>query len=127
VAEASLTGALPAQQVLGGGANLFAVSRQAGKKMDAARALSLAPFYSTEGLKTDIAPGTLVRSEPANDFAQPPHVSATRFLDHTRTAGNEDCGWLCRRTSAEQLSRAITFRARWTNTVVVFEIPDAMP
>jgi len=90
VAAASLAGALPAQQVSAGGANLFALSRQAGEEMDAARALSLTPFYSAEGLKTDFAPGTLARSEPASDFALPPGVTAIRILYHTRTARNQD-------------------------------------
>jgi pimeloyl-ACP methyl ester carboxylesterase len=89
VAAVFLPGALPARQVSLGGANLFAPSSQAGKEIDSERALSLTPFYATEGLKTDAAAGTLVRSEPATDFALPPGVSATRILYHTRTASNQ--------------------------------------
>jgi len=79
-----------AQQPFAGGANLFAPSRQAGKEIDTERALSMTPFYATEGLKTEAAPGTLVRSETATDYALPPGVTATRILYHTRTARNED-------------------------------------
>ena len=60
-----LPGTLLAQQSLAGGANLFAPSSQAGKEVDAERALPITPFYSTEALKTGAAPGTLVRTEAA--------------------------------------------------------------
>jgi len=90
VAVAFLPGALPAQQVLAGGADLFALSRQVGAEMDAARELSLTPFYATEGLKTEAAPGTLVRSESAADYALPPGITATRILYHTQTANRSD-------------------------------------
>ena len=70
------TGFLPAvmlaQQSLAGGANLFALSRQAGEEIDAARALSLTQFYATEAPKTETAPRALVRSETATDYALPP-------------------------------------------------------
>jgi hypothetical protein len=36
--------------------------------------------YATEGLKADAAPGTLVRSETANDYALPPRLMANRIL-----------------------------------------------
>lgn len=81
---------LPAQQVLVGGANLFAPSPQVGREIDATRALPVTSFYATEGLKTDADPGILVRSEPATEYALPPGVTATRILYHTRTASNED-------------------------------------
>ena len=35
-------------------------------------------------------PGTLIRSEPAQDFALPPGVKAFRILYHTRTANDRD-------------------------------------
>lgn len=81
---------LPAQQVLAGGANLFAPSPHEGRELDAARALPVTSFYATEGVQSDADPGTLVRSEPATEYALPPGVKATRILYHTRTASNED-------------------------------------
>ena len=81
---------MPAQQSSAGGAKLFAPSREVGKELDAERALSITPFYSTEGLKTEAAPGTLVRSETATDYGLPPGIKATRILYHTRTANNAD-------------------------------------
>ena len=79
-----------AQKSLAGGANLFALSRQAGEEIDAERALSLTQFYATEARKTEAAPGTLVRSETATDYALPTGIAATRILYHTRTANNVD-------------------------------------
>jgi pimeloyl-ACP methyl ester carboxylesterase len=79
-----------AQQPAPGGANLFAPSLQVGKEIDAERALPIPPFYKTPASKTPPEPGTLVRAEPATDFALPPGTTATRILYHTRTAGNAD-------------------------------------
>jgi hypothetical protein len=81
---------LPAQQVLAGGANLFAPSPHVGRELDAARALPVTSFYATEGLKANADPGTLVGSEPATEYALPPGVAAVRILYHTGTAGNVD-------------------------------------
>jgi len=72
------------------GANLFAPSLQAGKELDAERALPITPFYRTPTAETSDEPGTLVRAEPATDFALPSGVTATRILYHTRTANNTD-------------------------------------
>ena len=82
--------ALPAQQVLAGGANLFAPSPHVGRELGVARALPVASSYATEGLKANADPGTLVRSEPATEYALPPGVTEVRILYHTRTAGNVD-------------------------------------
>ena len=79
-----------AQQPLAGGANLFAPSSLAGKKIDAERTIPVTSFYGTEGVSTPAEPGTLVRSEPATDFALPPGITAIRILYHTRTANNKD-------------------------------------
>src|SRR5260370_32666677 len=79
---------LPAQQVLAGGANLFATSPHVGGELDAARALPVTSFYATEGLKANADPGTLVGCELATEYALPSGVAAVRILYHTRTAGN---------------------------------------
>ena len=78
-----------AQQPMVGGANLFVPSLQAGKETDAERALPITPFYREQAFGT-AKPGTLVRSEPATDFALPPGIRAIRILYHTRTASNTD-------------------------------------
>jgi pimeloyl-ACP methyl ester carboxylesterase len=52
--------------------------------------LPVTPFYRTPAAETPDKPGTLVRAEPATDFALPPGVTATRILYHTRTANNAD-------------------------------------
>jgi len=78
-----------AQQPTVGGANLFVPSLQAGKETDAERALPITPFYREQAFGTAEA-GTLVRSEPATDFALPPGIKAIRILYHTRTASNTD-------------------------------------
>src|SRR5262249_27949617 len=83
-------GTMFGQQPTTWGANLFAPSLQAGKDLDAQRALSIKPFYRTPTPETPHKPGTLVRAEPATDFALPPGVTATRILYHTRTANNRD-------------------------------------
>jgi len=90
VALGFFSATLPARQVLAGGANLFAPSPQVGREIDAARALPVTSFYATDELKTGADPGTLVRSEPATEYALPPGVTATRILYHTRTASKED-------------------------------------
>ena len=72
------------------GANLFAPSVQVGRELDAERALPIASFYKIPAAETPDKPGTLVRAEPATDFALPPGVTATRILYHTRTANNRD-------------------------------------
>jgi hypothetical protein len=77
---------LPVQQLLAGGPNLFASSREVGRELDAARALPITAFYATDGLKTNADPGALVRSQPATEYALPPCVAATRILYHTQTA-----------------------------------------
>lgn len=78
-----------AQQSLAGGADLFAPSYQAGEEMDAQRALPVTAFYASDDLKA-AEPGTLVRFEPATDFALPPGITATRILYHTRSTSNTD-------------------------------------
>jgi alpha-beta hydrolase superfamily lysophospholipase len=87
---ALLTGTATAQQPLIGGADLFAPSEAAGEATDAQRALSLRSFYGRQEVRMEAEPGTLVRSEPAQDFALPPGVTAFRILYHTRTADNRD-------------------------------------
>src|SRR6202040_3888518 len=83
-------GAALAQQPLAAGADLFAPSPQAGKTVDAERALPITSFYSYVELKSGAKPGTLVRSEPATDYDLPPGITATRILYHTRTASGKD-------------------------------------
>jgi pimeloyl-ACP methyl ester carboxylesterase len=83
-------GSTIAEQSMAGGANLFVPSLQAGKEIDAERALPLTPFYKEPAFGTTAKPGTLVRSAPATDFALPPGIRATRILYHTRTASNTD-------------------------------------
>lgn len=89
VAIALRSSALFAQQSIVGGANLFAPSLQAGRETDGEQALPATAFYATAG-NMNAAPGALVRSAPAIDFALPPGITATRILYHTRTANNED-------------------------------------
>jgi pimeloyl-ACP methyl ester carboxylesterase len=83
-------GAAFAQQSIVGGADLFAPSLQAGREIDAGRALPMGPFYRAPTAKATAEPGTLVRAEPATDFSLPPGITATRILYHTRTASNAD-------------------------------------
>src|SRR5271157_6274023 len=90
VAIALWAGATFAQQPTAFGANLFAPSLQAGKEIDAERELPITPFYKAPSLNTTAQPGTLVRAEPATDYALPPGITATRILYHTRTASNTD-------------------------------------
>src|SRR3984957_1424524 len=79
-----------AQQPSAVGADLFAPSLQAGKTVDAERALPITSFYSRMELKSGAKPGTLVRSEPATDYDLPPGITATRILYYTRTASGKD-------------------------------------
>jgi alpha-beta hydrolase superfamily lysophospholipase len=72
------------------GANLFAPSWSAGKRIDAERALPPTSFYEVPPAHGPGAPGSLIRSAPANDFDLPPGVSATRILYHTQSAAGED-------------------------------------
>src|ERR1700730_14740094 len=72
------------------GADLFAPSQAVGRGIDAARALPITPFYSEPPPEQSTAPGTLVRAEPAADYALPAGVTATRILYHSRTASGED-------------------------------------
>jgi pimeloyl-ACP methyl ester carboxylesterase len=72
------------------GASLFAPSLEAGREIDAGRALPLTPFYLQASRERAAKPGTLVRAEPANNFALPPGVTATRILYHTMTANGTD-------------------------------------
>jgi pimeloyl-ACP methyl ester carboxylesterase len=83
-------GAALAQQPSAVGADLFAPSPQAGKTVDAERALPITSFYSHVELKSGATPGTLVRSEPATDYTLPPGIAATRILYYTRTASGKD-------------------------------------
>src|ERR1700723_3692260 len=83
-------GSALAQQSSAVGADLFAPSSQAGKTVDAERALPITSFYSHVELKSGATPGTLVRSEPATDYALPPGIAATRILYYTRTASGKD-------------------------------------
>src|SRR6202051_1262235 len=72
-----------AQQPTAEGANLFAPSVQAGKEIDAERALPTTRFYRPPTSGTTAKPGTLVRSEPATDFALPPgHGGSARVPRH---------------------------------------------
>jgi pimeloyl-ACP methyl ester carboxylesterase len=80
----------PAQQQPSWGASLFAASPQAGRATDAGRALTLTPFYTVLTAAAHAKPGTLVRAEPATDFALPPGVTATRILYHTQAADGAD-------------------------------------
>jgi pimeloyl-ACP methyl ester carboxylesterase len=77
------------------GPELFAPSQEAGKALDAARALPLTDFYAISPrapstAPASVQPGTLVRSEPFQDYHLPAGVSAVRILYHTRTAADED-------------------------------------
>lgn len=79
-----------ARQQAAGGANLFSPSLQVGRQIDAERSLPITRFYTAPTLKATDVPGTLVRAEPAPDYALPPGITATRILYHTRTANNTD-------------------------------------
>lgn len=81
---------LVCQLARGEGANLFAPSWHAGKLIDAERALPPTRFYDTPTPDIHGEPGSMIRSEPANDYALPPGISATRILYRTRTAAGHD-------------------------------------
>jgi pimeloyl-ACP methyl ester carboxylesterase len=72
------------------GANLFAPSLEAGRTMDAARALPFPPFYRGASPSPPEKPGTLVRAQSATDYELPPGVTATRIVYHTQTASGKD-------------------------------------
>ncbi|MGF6294540.1 alpha-beta hydrolase superfamily lysophospholipase [Paraburkholderia youngii] len=80
----------PAQEPPTWGASLFAASLQAGRAVDAGRALPLTPFYKAPTPAPHAKSGTLVRAEPATDFILPPGVTATRILYHTQAADGSD-------------------------------------
>src|SRR5262249_41682635 len=82
--------ALSGTQALADGADLFAPSAEAGKALDARRALPLTAFYAKPDPAKPAGAGTLVRSEPATEYAVPPGVTATRILYHSRTADGAD-------------------------------------
>lgn len=90
IAIALWAGAALAQQPTAVGANLFAPSYQAGREIDAERALPVTSFYTTPAPNMTAKPGTLVRAEPATEYMLPSGVTATRILYHTRTASNID-------------------------------------
>jgi len=81
---------LRAQEAAPWGPKLFAPSREIGREFDAARAISASTFYRTLEAGERVAPGKLVRAEPATDFLLPPGVSAIRILYGTRTASNDE-------------------------------------
>src|ERR1700731_492473 len=72
------------------GANLFATTWSEGKQIDADRALPPTSFYESPSRATGGDPGSLIRSEPAQDYSLPAGVTATRILYHTRTSAGED-------------------------------------
>jgi len=84
------TNGVRAEEVTPWGPKLFAPSQEIGREFDAARAISPSTFYRTPERGGPVAPGKLVRAEPARDFALPPGVSAIRILYGTRTATNDD-------------------------------------
>ncbi len=59
LAIALWTGAALAQQPTAFGANLFASSLQAGREIDAERALPITPFYRAPAPNATAPPGTL--------------------------------------------------------------------
>lgn len=77
-----------AQRVRADGANLFASSWSEGKRMDAERALPPTAFFEIPGPATG-ASGSLIRSEPASEYALPAGVTATRILYYSRTSAGE--------------------------------------
>jgi Secretory lipase len=53
-------------------------------------ALPLTKFYDTPAPLVPGKPGELIRSEPSDDYALPPEVSAVRILYHSRSATGDD-------------------------------------
>src|SRR6202045_496345 len=72
------------------GTNLFATTWSEGKQMDADRALPPTSFYESPSRAAGGDPGSLIRSEPAQEYSLPAGVTATRILYHTRTSAGED-------------------------------------
>src|ERR1700719_1892264 len=72
------------------GANLFATTWSEGKQIDAERALPPTSFYESPSRAAGGDPGSLIRSEPAEEYSLPAGVTATRILYHTRTSAGED-------------------------------------
>jgi len=72
------------------GANLFATTWSEGKQIDADRALPPTSFYESPSRAAGGDPGSLIRSEPAQEYSLPAGVTATRILYHTRTSAGED-------------------------------------
>ena len=73
------------------GADLFATSWNEGKRIDAERALPPTIFYESPAHSSHADdPGTLIRSESAQEYALPSGVTATRILYHTRTSAGVD-------------------------------------
>ena len=54
------------------------------------RSLPLTSFYDTPNPLPAGKPGELIRSEPFEEYALPPGVSAVRILYHSRSATGED-------------------------------------
>jgi hypothetical protein len=61
------------------GANLFATTWSEGKQIDAARALPPTSFYESPSRAAGGDPGSLIRSEPAEEYSPPAGVTATRI------------------------------------------------
>lgn len=59
-------------------------------KPEIRRALPLTGFYDTPNPLPPGKPGDLIRSQPFEDYALPPGVSAVRILYHSRSATGED-------------------------------------
>src|ERR1700675_1663283 len=72
------------------GANLFATTWSEGKQIDADRALPPTSFYESPSRAAGGDPGSLIRSDPAQEYSLPPGVTATRILYHTRTSAGVD-------------------------------------
>jgi len=59
-------------------------------KPEIRRTLSLTSFYDTPNPLPPGKPGDLIRSQPFEEYALPPGVSAVRILYHSRSATGED-------------------------------------
>ena len=64
------------QRTLADGADLFATSWTEGKRADADRALPPTPFYESPSHSDPGKPGSLIRSEPAQEYVLPAGVTA---------------------------------------------------
>src|ERR1700681_1052426 len=78
------------RQSFADGANLFATTWSEGKQIDADRALPPTSFYESPSRPAGGDPGSLIRSEPAQEYSLPAGVTATRILYHTRTSAGEN-------------------------------------